>query len=273
MEYFSDIRFIQCRRDADCRVHIDRELPGLAINHLISGSIYFEVDGGKRKILNAPSLYWTWEGVKFRYGPLPGVRWNHCYAHAIGPGCDRMVAEGVFPPSNSPVVNAVNDPSILDDTLNIIRLFKESYPMTRDECAWLLLGIGVKASRLRESEDDGTRPKTHSEIRMLANRIRNAPDKCWDFHKLAKKAGYSYSHFRKLFRDETGRAPLDYALHCRMLLAADLLRRERRVKPVAAALGFDNPFHFSKLFKSKMGLSPKKFIATSLSPGDNEDAP
>jgi AraC-like DNA-binding protein len=45
-----------------------------------------------------------------------------------------------------------------------------------------------------------------------------------------------------------------------MNLAAERLRDPGSlVKQVAAALGFSDPFHFSRAFKSVFGLSPEAF--------------
>ncbi len=85
----------------------------------------------------------------------------------------------------------------------------------------------------------------------------------YNFEKEARKAGLSYSHFRRLFRQCIGRSPHDYLLLCRMQTAAEALKEfHRPVKEIASEAGYDDHAQFSKLFRAKIGLSPKQFRET-----------
>jgi transcriptional regulator GlxA family with amidase domain len=62
---------------------------------------------------------------------------------------------------------------------------------------------------------------------------------------------------RHAFRQHTGLSPHQYQLQLRLNRAKSLLRGTGdSVKEIADQIGFDCPFHFSHLFKSKTGLSP-----------------
>ncbi|MDA1039442.1 MAG: AraC family transcriptional regulator [Planctomycetota bacterium] len=70
----------------------------------------------------------------------------------------------------------------------------------------------------------------------------------------------SRSHFFSAFRRETGQTPSGYHLRLCIRRASDLLRTsDLPVKDIATAVGFRNPYHFSKLFKQKTGASPQQF--------------
>jgi len=78
--------------------------------------------------------------------------------------------------------------------------------------------------------------------------------------ELSEKAGYSVPHFSALFRRYFHASPIDYLIRARMNRAAYLLRdSNRRVGEVAAMAGYDDIFHFSKLFKKHFGKSPREF--------------
>ena len=63
-----------------------------------------------------------------------------------------------------------------------------------------------------------------------------------------------------LFKDRTGFAPIDYFLHMKVQKATQLLDfTEKTVKEIAAELGFDDPYYFSRLFKKIMSYSPTEF--------------
>ena len=71
---------------------------------------------------------------------------------------------------------------------------------------------------------------------------------------------YSVSHFSKLFRLTTGMSPIEYFIHLKMQKACQLLYTEdSRVKQIAALLGYDDPYYFSRLFKKYMNTSPETY--------------
>jgi len=77
---------------------------------------------------------------------------------------------------------------------------------------------------------------------------------------LAEIAGFSLSHFRKLFTQCYGKSPKQYILFLRLNKAKDLLiAGECNVSETACLCGFHNVFYFSDLFKKTFGISPKAF--------------
>jgi transcriptional regulator GlxA family with amidase domain len=77
---------------------------------------------------------------------------------------------------------------------------------------------------------------------------------------LASRANVSLSHYFALFKRLTGCTPIDYFIHLRMERAREMLESTAlTVKEVAAALGYDDPFYFSRVFKSTSGLAPTDY--------------
>jgi transcriptional regulator GlxA family with amidase domain len=77
---------------------------------------------------------------------------------------------------------------------------------------------------------------------------------------LSAIAGMSVSHFSFLFKRATGCAPIEYFIRARMRRACELLEETTlNVKEVAASMGYDDPFYFSRLFKSVNGLAPREY--------------
>jgi AraC-like DNA-binding protein len=78
--------------------------------------------------------------------------------------------------------------------------------------------------------------------------------------KLAETAHTSPSHFFALFKRWAGFSPIDYFIRLRMRRASRLLANtSMSVKEIAAALGYDDPFYFSRLFKSVHGTAPSEY--------------
>jgi transcriptional regulator GlxA family with amidase domain len=77
---------------------------------------------------------------------------------------------------------------------------------------------------------------------------------------LVAMANVSTSHFFVLFKRRTGCPPIDYFIRLRMHRACELLEAgSPHVKEVAAALGYDDPFYFSRVFKSVNRIAPSEY--------------
>jgi AraC-like DNA-binding protein len=82
---------------------------------------------------------------------------------------------------------------------------------------------------------------------------------------LAALAHISLSHFFALFKRRTGATPIDYFIHLRMERACQMLEATSlAVKEVAAALGYEDPFYFSRVFKSVNAVAPSEYRLTRL---------
>jgi AraC family transcriptional regulator, arabinose operon regulatory protein len=81
--------------------------------------------------------------------------------------------------------------------------------------------------------------------------------------QLSKVCHLSSSRLSHLFREQVGMTPLEF-------LEAERLERAKRlleltsvtVQAIAAEVGFENPFYFTRRFKKYTGLSPRDFRAT-----------
>lgn len=77
---------------------------------------------------------------------------------------------------------------------------------------------------------------------------------------LAAQASVSTSHFFALFKRQMGTAPIDFFIRLRMNHARELLDSTRSsVKEIAAAMGYDDPFYFSRVFKSVHRIAPAEY--------------
>lgn len=80
----------------------------------------------------------------------------------------------------------------------------------------------------------------------------------------AARYNFSASYFSSLFRKATGMPPIDYFIHLKIQKACQLLfQNNLKVKDVAEAVGYDDPYHFSRLFKKHMNVSPEQYKSTN----------
>ena len=77
---------------------------------------------------------------------------------------------------------------------------------------------------------------------------------------LSEIAGISSRYFEKLFLKEYKTSPREYIIMHKIELAKELLHNEKKsISDVAQALGYNDIYHFSKIFKKRTGLSPREY--------------
>jgi Transcriptional regulator containing an amidase domain and an AraC-type DNA-binding HTH domain len=65
-------------------------------------------------------------------------------------------------------------------------------------------------------------------------------------------------YISKIFKEETGESPINYLIKIRLEKAKDILLNSDSgsIKSIANQVGYDDVYHFSKLFKKYYGYSP-----------------
>ena len=77
---------------------------------------------------------------------------------------------------------------------------------------------------------------------------------------VAQTVGISKEHLIRLFQRHLHISPLQYALHLRIEAASgEVIGTERSIGEIAERFGFENQFHFSRVFKKCTGLSPTTY--------------
>lgn len=79
--------------------------------------------------------------------------------------------------------------------------------------------------------------------------------------ELASLCNMSETHFRRLFTKLFGRSPTEYRLEKRLLRARDLLLSgQYSVAETAHEVGYSDPNYFTRVFRSRVGVSPSDFM-------------
>ncbi len=264
MSYFDDIRFIAGAEAADCtgdlRQHRFDEMCNLQFFLPGRGPMYFAADDCEGTIFREPTAFWHHPDHRFTYYPAePDGCWHHFWVTFHGERARRIMENGFMqltPNFYCPVHNAR---VFAEQFRRLIELVLDRDPNAHGSAVVLLESLLV---HLQQSvcEVEIANP-FQDQIERLSLEIDRSPNRDVDFHAEAKRMGLSYSHFRRLFTRQLGYAPHDYLLTRRMVRAAALLlRRGGSVKSVALEAGYTDPAQFSKLFKKKIGLSPKQYL-------------
>lgn len=79
--------------------------------------------------------------------------------------------------------------------------------------------------------------------------------------EIARNAGVEASSVCRWFRRYQGTSPYQYLMRRKMNIAAEyLIERGGLVKDVAQQVGFADPYHFSRAFKTVHGVSPSELL-------------
>lgn len=78
--------------------------------------------------------------------------------------------------------------------------------------------------------------------------------------QIAENMYLSPFYVSRIFKLETGDAPIRHLINIRLEKAKELLENgwEGSIQEVASQVGYDDAYHFSKLFKKRYGISPSK---------------
>ncbi len=77
---------------------------------------------------------------------------------------------------------------------------------------------------------------------------------------LCAEIGYSKSYLSKLFQEQTGETIASYSVKQKIRKAKQLIREDTlNFTQISAALAFDNPQYFTRVFKRVTGMTPTEF--------------
>lgn len=101
----------------------------------------------------------------------------------------------------------------------------------------------------------------HPQISKVLLAIHDAPERQWGLEEMAELALMSRSKFANLFKLTVGQSPGDYIIDWRIIVAKALLKQEKPVALVANAVGYENGSALARVFRKKIGISPKEWFS------------
>ncbi|WP_413693927.1 AraC family transcriptional regulator [Psychromonas sp. KJ10-2] len=100
----------------------------------------------------------------------------------------------------------------------------------------------------------------HPQLAKVLVAIQAKPEYSWGLQEMADIALMSRSKFADLFKRVVGQSPGDYLVDWRISVAKTLLKENKSVALVANSVGYENGSALARIFRKKLGLSPKEWL-------------
>lgn len=233
-----------------------RELDEFQINYVTKGSGVFENENGRYSI-KPGSLVITRPGIWHRYRPAKGTGWMENYI-----GFDGSIPRNIISQHKSftqkPVLHIGQRAEFIDTYHKIFEMIQEEMPGFQQVASAMVMKLlGYMISVEKQRNFSGKR--VEKIIRNACFEIRENVGKEIDFKIYADDHHIGYSYFRKMFKQYTGIAPVQYHLDLKIQRAKEMLAStDRSIKEIAFELGFHSIHYFSRIFKKKTGISPSE---------------
>ena len=195
-----------------------------------------------------------WEpGHRQNYG-FPDKSWDHSWIHCEGPFLARALRTLRLPRNR---ILPLPDPLIFERALAELHaeltLHRQPSPVILRDTFEIFLHNLARYQR---------KPDTLAAVPERFRNIKGWIDSHYDqpvmLAGLAQQAHLSVPHFCSEFRRYFGVSAIDYLIRLRMQVAAHHLGdANRSITEVARLTGYENLYHFSRLFKQRFGMSPR----------------
>lgn len=193
-------------------------------------------------------------GEWHRYRPSAESGWDEYWVSFGGEHVDHLVKQGFFSPQE-PVLRTGADETIERAYLDLLdRARTEPIGYQQLNAAGVQEILAASLAAVRRERHGGRGDEI---VRKAKAEMERRVEGILSVDKLASSLALSEEHLRRLFRVHTGMSPYQYYLELKIHRARQMLRETAlTVKEIAGKLGFESPFHFSKTFTQRAGVSP-----------------
>ncbi len=233
-------------------------LPENFLFYCVDGHGWYELEGQRHEI--GPNEFFILpQNVEHAYGNDPEHPWSIYWIHFGGEGLPAF--------NETLAVQKHFKPFLVKNNAQTIAIFTKIYKALQlgysidnllfaNMCLSHFLTLFIYNSRHYDTVESDTPDCVDGAILYMQQHI----DENISLNELSKHYNYSVSRFSNLFRQKTGYAPIDYFLQMKMQKACQELDfTTHSIKYIAFSMGFDDPYYFSKRFKTIIGVSPKKY--------------
>lgn len=183
-----------------------------------------------------------------------GEEMNYLWLHFTGGGVDRALEELNI--KTFPGVNKTREPNHLQTRFSrLFDCFLKNDSLRERDLSASLEKLLVEISR---ATDNYEKPKTS--LSKSVSYINNSYTSQIKITELAKMEGMSMTRYNLRFKEQFGIPPTKYIINLRVNMAKELLcSSSLTLNQIGDTCGYGDYNFFAKVFKSAVGVSPKKY--------------
>ncbi|NLH88749.1 MAG: AraC family transcriptional regulator [Treponema sp.] len=240
------------------KVAVGRTLNEYQIVYVTKGEGVFETMG-KHYEVKPGSIIMVFPGIRHFYKPVYEIGWMEYWVGFKGEHFEMLGARGFLNPGQAffEVGLQNNILNLYNEIIDEVRNQKPLYQIVATAKILSLISE-IKACSRRQAQSSHTTKIVESAKCIMAEKIYGDID----IPSIASQLGTSVSRFNDIFKTYTSMTPYQYYIHIKIHAAKSLLEQgDLSVKEVAYRLGFEDQYHFSRLFKKKTGIAPSQWRA------------
>lgn len=225
---------------------------------LITGGegVFESKETGKRKIGNGDGFL-LFPGTWHRYKPLKKTGWTEQWVGFSGVIAKQFLSNGFFNPQQA-IITKCNKTTLLNYFNYLFKLFEDEPFGYQRLASGICMQMMAELYNIQRNSNNGD--DVNSMVAQTKHVMYEKINETINLEKIASELGVSYSKLRIEFKKQTGTSPLQYFLQLKIERAKELLMTTtKKQKVIAYSLGFESDYYFNRLFKQKMGLTPKQF--------------
>lgn len=225
------------------------------------GAGWCELDGQKWVLREGSALFIP-PGSGHIYGAHENAPWSICWTHF----------DGKRAPAYLQMLDVTREDPVLyvPDAQRIVQAFEEMYSyLYHAYTDASLMGLSTTLTHLlgllkcRQRAPHATKRHREDKILHSIQYMREHLDEPRVLSDLAAAAQMSVSHYSHVFKEQTNTSPVNFFIRLKMQRACELLdTTDRAVSAIARRVGYEDPFHFCRMFKNVIGKSPTHYRNT-----------
>ncbi|PVZ72376.1 AraC family transcriptional regulator [Pelagibaculum spongiae] len=241
------------------------ESPNEQVGHihlLKKGRLEIQYPGGKKEILDKPSLVFYPKPIKHRIIASEADQTEVvCATVSYGAGPSNPLAQAL--------PEMICQPLTANPRLSntVIWLFEEAFSdqsgkqvVMNKLCEILIVQLLRQVIEKGESNGGMLAGLADPQLNKALQLIHQQPQKNWLLQDLATAAAMSRSKFAEQFKLVIGQTVGEYQTSWRLSIAKGLLKQGYSVGWVANEVGYENASALARVFRKQLGVSPKQWL-------------